>query len=414
MNRTPSARPRRIAVLKPDFGVLGGFERVIDRVEAMLRVAGHDVTRLTVEVNALPHRPFGVEVPDDAWAVEPEFFRYLASVEAFDRLDTRRFDLMLSTQPPSFTHRHPRHLALISHHHRIFYDLEDVYLAAGFAADPAVHIRAAELVRALDQPRLEAVTWFAAASRVVAERLERFNCRTNVSVYQAGVGVGDEALIGIDPTGRRTGPAASSSAGTVLCVGRHEFPKRTELAVHAAHHLPGTQFTLVGTGGREAWARAVDHRLAQPGLDLDTVTDTDLWLNTGLGAEPVPPGFTSNVEFRGWVDNATLDQLYRNARCVVAPAYNEDYGLTAVEAMGYGRPIVVCTDGGGLAELVTDGVHGLVVEPTGAAIAAAVDRLMANPDLAAELGANCRARAASLTWAKADAEIREALDRVLA
>ena len=69
----------------------------------MLRADGHDVTRLTVALNELPHRPFGVAVPDDAWAIVSEYFRYLAGVEAFDRLDTRRFDLVVSTQPPSFT-----------------------------------------------------------------------------------------------------------------------------------------------------------------------------------------------------------------------------------------------------------------------------------------------------------------------
>ena len=31
------SRPRRIAVLKPDFGVHGGFERVVERVESTLR-----------------------------------------------------------------------------------------------------------------------------------------------------------------------------------------------------------------------------------------------------------------------------------------------------------------------------------------------------------------------------------------
>ncbi len=399
-------RPRRIAVLKPDFGVRGGFEHVVQRVEATLRADGHDVTRLTVEVDALPHRPFGVPVPADAWSVEPEFFRYLASVEAFDRLDTRRYDAIISTQPPSFTHRHPRHLGVFFHHHRIFYDLEATYVDAGLAADASVHARASELVRSVDQPRLERVSWFLAGSARVSERLAHFNGRTNVSVYHAGIGSGS------DTTDSATGETAT---GAVLCVGRHEFPKRTELVVQAAHLLPGTPFSLVGTGGREAWARRLDRRLATGVDDPAALGDRDLWLNPGqVPAEPASPADRpTNVEFCGRVDESTLDRLYRNAPCVVAPALDEDYGLTAIEAMRHGRPVVVCRDGGGLAELVDDGVHGLVVEPSGPGIAAAVERLIADPDLAAELGANGRARAATLTWRNADMELRQALERVL-
>jgi glycosyltransferase involved in cell wall biosynthesis len=393
-------------VLKPDFGVHGGFERVVEHVESTLRDDGHDVTRLTVDVNALPHSPFGVPVAPNEWAVEPEFFRYLASVEAFDRLDTRRYDAVVSTQPPSFTHRHPRHLALFFHHHRIFYDLEGPYLAAGLAADPALHERASELVRQIDRPRLDQISWFLAGSSRVAQRLSDFNHRTNVSVYHAGIGSGLETTSAPD----------DAPAGAVLCVGRHEFPKRTELVVHAAHLLPAVQFALVGTGGREAWARLVDHRLATGDADADALTDRDLWLNPGQVPDDrhAAADARTNIEFCGRVDDQTLDQLYRDAPCVVAPALDEDYGLTAIEAMRHGRPVVVCKDGGGLAELVDDGVNGLVVEPTGPAIADAVARLTADPDLAAELGANGRARAATLTWANADTELRDALDRVLA
>ena len=89
----------------------------------------------------------------------------------------------------------------------------------------------------------------------------------------------------------------------------------------------------------------------------------------------------SPVEIAGRVDDARLAQLYREAPCVVAPAYEEDYGLTAVEAMRFGTPVVVCRDGGGLASIVRDGFDGLVVDPDGPSIAAAVDRICSDDDL---------------------------------
>lgn len=413
-----AGRPLRIAVLKPDFGVVGGFERVVARIESILRAEGHDLTRLTVDMAPPRREVAGLPISRAAWESAPEYFPYLVGRDAFDRLDTRRFDVVVSTQPPSFSHRHPRHLAVFYHHHRVFYDLEELYLRAGFAADAEVHRKAGELIRRLDQPRLEAVTHFLAPSQAVAARLERFNHITGVGFQHAGVGVGDDA---------HAAASGEPGTGSVLCIGRHEFPKRAELAVAAAHLLPHLSFTVVGSGGRMAWAAALDARLTAGAADAEALTEAELWLNTGrdvpVVAEVVagpgsPAGGAvtegSNVVFAGFVTDDELLRLNTEAPCVVAPAYDEDYGLTAIEAMAHGRPVVVCRDGGGLAELVEDGVTGLVVDPTPAAIAAAVERLTSDRPFAAELGRNGRRRAAELSWSNTAEEIRAGLAAVLA
>ncbi|HXH56413.1 glycosyltransferase family 4 protein [Iamia sp.] len=396
---------RRIALLKPDIGVAGGFERVVDRVEATLRADGHHVTRLTCDVGALPHSPFGVEVADEVWHAAPEYFRYLAAVAAFETMGTRHYDAVLSTQPPSFAHAHPHHLSLFFHHHRVYYDLEDLWIAAGFAADPALHRQAGAQIRALDAPRLEAVRWFAAGSETVRRRLGRFNGIDRVSLFHAGVAVGGAAGTAAD----RDESADARRNGPVLCVGRLEFPKRPELFVAALRRLPGVPAVIVGSGGRADWVRSVDHRLARPGTDLDAVDETALWCCRAEVDEPAPDGWRSNIELAGRVDDPTLERLYATTPCVVAPALDEDYGLTAIEAMAHGTPVVVGHDGGGLADLVSHEVDGLVVEPTGAAIAAAVERILTDAELAASLAAGARARAAEITWDRADDQIRLAL-----
>ena len=397
------AAPLRIALLKPDFGVVGGFERVVARIEDILRADGHHLTRLTVDMAPPRREVAGLAISKAAWETAPEYFPYLVGRDAFDRLDTRRYDVVVSTQPPSFSHRHPRHLAVFYHHHRVFYDLEDLYVRAGFAKDPEVHRRAGELIRRLDQPRIEAIGHVLAPSHAVAERLARFNHRTDVGFQHAGVGVGSE-------TNATSGPPGT---GSVLCIGRHEFPKRAELAVAAAHLLPHLRFTLVGSGGRLAWARSIDHRLSVGAADATALTDDELWCNTGQGAPDVPDDVASNVTFAGFVSDDDLLRLNDEAPCVVAPAYDEDYGLTAIEAMTHGRPVVVCRDGGGLAELVDHEVTGLVVEPTAAGIAGAVERLTTDRELAAELGENGRRRAAELSWANTATEIRAGLATLL-
>lgn len=393
-------RPLRIAVLKPDFGVSGGFERVVGRVESFLRADGHDVTRHAVSMASTRRTVDGLDVPADVWEAVPEFFPYVAGRAAFDRVDTRSYDLVVSTQPPSFSHHHPRHLSLFYHHHRLFYDLEATYLAAGFARDREVHRRAGELIRELDQPRLDAVTHFLVPSATVANRLATFNGITRTTTFLAGVGVGDE------PVGDPTPPGS----GAVLCVGRHEFPKRAELLVAAAHLLPGVDLSVVGSGGRLEWARSLDHRFGTGLADPAAATDADLWLNTGRDAPAVPAGYETSVELAGWVDDAELAARYQAAPCVVAPALDEDYGLTAIEAMAHGRPVVVCSDGGGLAELVDHEVTGLVVDPTPAAVAIAVQRLTEDRPFGAELGRNAHARACELSWRAAADQLRAAVD----
>lgn len=396
----------RIAVLKPHHGPVGGFERVVNRVEAILEDAGHDVTRYTVDltgVDALVRSsPLERRIVDS----QREFLTYLHGRDAFDGISTGVYDLVISTSPPSYVHRHPAHLALFFHHHRVFYDLEDLYIAAGFPADPDTHAHAARTVRELDRDRFDAVTTFLCPSTTVARRLDHFNGRTDTLPFHAGVGV----------VGRTSATSARTSGA--LCVTRHEFPKRVELLVAAAHLVdPAIPVTCTGTGGRAPFARDLDVRLSAGDLAVEQLDDRSTWCNTGAVDHPVDvvPGDTpvGRVDFVGHVTDQRLDAMYAGARCVVAPAYDEDYGLTAIEAMSHGRPVIVCDDGGGLAELVEDRVTGLVVAPTPTAIAAAITELHDDPDLAARLGDNGRDRAAATTWTAAAHQLLEAVEATL-
>jgi glycosyltransferase involved in cell wall biosynthesis len=379
---------------------------VADWIELTLRRDGHEIERFTVGVDDLAHRPFGLPVPDHVWHRAPEYFRYLASIEAFERFDARRYDAVVSTQPPSFATPHPRHLSVFFHHHRIFYDLEDRYLAAGFSPDPELHRRAAARVRELDGPLLDAVRWFLAGSEPVRARLARWNGIDRVGLFQAG----PAATLAADD---EAAAAAGDRDGPVLCVGRLEFPKRPELFVQALHVLGGRKGVLVGDGGRMGWVRAVDERLGRSDCDPAAVPAEELWCTTGWEPPPVGAARPSPVEIVGRVDDARLAQLYRAAPCVVAPAYEEDYGLTAIEAMRFGTPVVVCRDGGGLASLVRHGFDGLVVEPDAPSIAAAVHRICSDEGLRDTLGKGAVGTAATFTRRRAAEQLRAGLAQAL-
>ncbi|HWQ63164.1 MAG TPA: glycosyltransferase [Methanospirillum sp.] len=87
-----------------------------------------------------------------------------------------------------------------------------------------------------------------------------------------------------------------------------------------------------------------------------------------------------NVEFLGAVTDYDLITLYSNCRGFVTMAIDEDYGLTPLEAMACGKPVVAAKEGGYL-ETVVDGHTGLLVSPDPFSIRDAVCRIDKNPEL---------------------------------
>lgn len=66
------------------------------------------------------------------------------------------------------------------------------------------------------------------------------------------------------------------------------------------------------------------------------------------------------IEYLGRVEDEQLSRLYREARGFIALAKDEDFGMTVVEAMSYGVPVLAYF-GGGYKESVVEGVNGLFV-----------------------------------------------------
>ncbi len=67
------------------------------------------------------------------------------------------------------------------------------------------------------------------------------------------------------------------------------------------------------------------------------------------------------AEFLGRVDDRRLAELYAGCRALVVPGV-EEFGITMVEALAAGRPVLAAASGGAL-EIVTDGETGVLVEP---------------------------------------------------
>ena len=115
--------------------------------------------------------------------------------------------------------------------------------------------------------------------------------------------------------------------------------------------------------------------------------------------------FTGRVRHLGYVSDAERQALYQDAAALVVPSFHEGFGLTALEAMAGGIP-VVAAHRGSLPELTGDAA--LLVDPTdAAAMARAIEAAAFDPATRTRLAAAGRARAAAYSW-------RESADRLIA
>lgn len=156
----------------------------------------------------------------------------------------------------------------------------------------------------------------------------------------------------------------------ILCVGRLVRDKGFDLAL-VAFALLQDQFPLA------------EMVIAGNGAAKEQLEDQAQGL--GIGAR---------VTFPGWVKHEDVQALINEANVVVMPSrWEEAFGLVALEAALMERP-VIATRVGGLPEVVVDGVTGIVVEKEDSeGLAAAMGRLLRNPEEAMTMGRAARARA---------------------
>ncbi len=96
----------------------------------------------------------------------------------------------------------------------------------------------------------------------------------------------------------------------------------------------------------------------------------------------------SNVRFLGPVDKATTERLYRESDVFLFPTLSDGFGLTQLEALGHGLPVIASRNCG---QVVDDRVNGLVLyEVTPEAISEAIMELVRDRDLLAKLKGNAR------------------------
>jgi mannosylfructose-phosphate synthase len=128
--------------------------------------------------------------------------------------------------------------------------------------------------------------------------------------------------------------------------------------------------------------------------------DVDLWIG---GGSPSPGereldvfatmreiiaarGMEDRVKILGYVPDEELVPLYRKAALFTLPSLFEPFGMTALEAMACGTP-VVASKFGGIKDVIVPGENGLLVDPTDPGeFAGAMLELLDNAPTSRELG----------------------------
>jgi glycosyltransferase involved in cell wall biosynthesis len=145
----------------------------------------------------------------------------------------------------------------------------------------------------------------------------------------------------------------------------------------------------------EAFARLEERR---PEMQLVVVGPDTWWADATFARarELRAQGRLAGLRFTGYVEERTLQALYRRATALVYVSLYEGFGLPALEAMVHGTA-VIGSDRSAIPEAVGDA--GVLVDPCDVgAIADAMERVVSSPELRADLARRGRERAARFTW----------------
>ncbi|WP_374651738.1 glycosyltransferase family 4 protein [Rhizorhabdus sp.] len=196
---------------------------------------------------------------------------------------------------------------------------------------------------------------------------------------------------GVDLVRFQPGPDAPAERPFVLAVGRlierKGFDRLIEGFGLIAADFPDVELVIAGKGPEEDRLRSI------------------------AASSPA----ASRIAFRGGIDDATLDALYRRCTLFAMPnrtlpdGDTEGFGLIFLEANACGKA-VIGGRAGGATDAVVDGVTGLLVDGDDpASIAAALRQLLGDPAARRKMEQAGFARARTLGW---DATARRFLEAV--
>ena len=169
-------------------------------------------------------------------------------------------------------------------------------------------------------------------------------------------------------------PAASETTDdfTLLYAGRLDQEKNVSFLIRAvalaAKVQPNVKLIIAGTGREEQKLRRLVDRL----------------------------GIHDKVTFLGWVEHKVLAEFYRQSQAFVLPSKVETQAIVVLEAMTFGKPIIMADSIVTATEFITEGENGIIVKGNDdKSLANAICYLARHPEEAQEMGERSRERVSS-------------------
>lgn len=332
--------PVRVAIFLDYIGAIGGGERVALMLGQAL---GADIVTTDLNQDAVDRLGYGdVRITSLGDTIKLPPLKQISASLLFGMCDVSDdYDFFIFSGNWS-------HYAARKHHPnmwycytpvRAFYDLRETVISR----QPSYlrRLAASYWIRChswFDQRSVKNLDRIVAISETVKRRIEKYHKRSADVVYPP-----------VD-----TGRFRCKEYGDFwLSVNRIYPEKRIDLQFDVFRRLPEERLVIVGGYAKGDHAESYYRRLVKKIPD--------------------------NVEMLGTVHEDELVDLYARCRGLVCTAMDEDFGLTPLEAMASGKPVVAVREGGYI-ETVVDGVTGALVAADRDQLIAAIKRISSNPE----------------------------------
>jgi glycosyltransferase involved in cell wall biosynthesis len=309
-----------------------GARYIVEWLEVMLVKEGHQVERVY-----LPE----VDAPD----------LLFQQMTAFRWVDLSAADRVICFRPQAHLISHPHKILWFIHHLRSFYDLWDNEQYRGFP-DDTKHRGLRDALREADTSAIQEAKHVFTNSRVVSDRLKQFN--------------GVESEILYPPVLHPERFYCREYNDEIVCVCRLEHHKRQHLLVEAMQYTrTPVRLRLCGLSSGQDYPAYLEHLIA----DLDV-------------------GKKVSLEERWISEQEKVEYLANCLAAAYLPVDEDSYGYPSIEASHASKALITTSDAGGVLELIQDGVNGFIADATPEDLAAAMDKLYADKNMAAKMGRN--------------------------
>lgn len=305
----------KVAIVHDWLTGYAGADRIVDQMEQVF--PGAPIYTLVYDKSKFPEHfqkydvrttyiqkfPFATKLYKNMLTLMPR---------AFESLDLSEYDLVISScsscSKGIITRPDALHICYCNTPTRYLWDFYYTYLQNSGWLKKLFMPRMIHKMRIWDRLAADRVDCFIANSHYIAARIQKYYRRESSVIYPA-VHINEYPL--------------EQPEDYYLVVGRFTWYKRIDLAVAACTRL-GKRLIVVGKG------------------------DESKALHTAAGP---------TIEFRGAVNDEEIKHLYSKAKAFLFPG-EEDFGITPVEAMSAGVPVLAFGRGGGT-ETVLNGKTGL-------------------------------------------------------